>query len=71
MNLNPTTPPERISIRGNTQGITYTVQDTSDYMDIPDGGFFGKTEFVSDLDRAVGTAAEMKDTFKFVPIREA
>ena len=71
MNLNPTTPPERISIKGNTQGITYTVQDTSDYMDIPDGGFFGKTEFVSDLDRAVGTAAEMKDTFKFVPIREA
>ncbi len=68
INLNPTNPPKLISIKGNSQNISYTVQDTSDYMDIPDGGFFGKTEFVSDLDASVGTAVQMKDTFKFIKI---
>ena len=64
----PTSPPEFISVKGNSQGISYTVQDTSDYMDIPDGGFFGRTEFITDSGSAVGTATEMKETFKFIKI---
>ena len=68
INLNPTSPPEFISVKGNSQGISYTVQDTSDYMDIPDGGFFGRTEFITDSGSAVGTATEMEETFKFIKI---
>jgi hypothetical protein len=60
LNLNPVTPPDVISIKGNSSGIRYTVQDTSDYMGVSDGGFFGKTEFISDLDAATGTASSIR-----------
>ena len=64
------TPPERISIKNNEQGLVYTIQDTSDYMDIPDGGLYGRTEFVTDCDSKVGTSVEIKGSIRFIPIIE-
>ena len=67
-NLNPITPPAYIKVLNNKYGYKYVVFDTSDYKDIDDGGFFGKTEFVSDNERRIGTnySDENTETFKFV-----
>ncbi len=62
-NHNPVLPPKYIKILSNKDyGYKYVVLDTSEYED---GGFFGKTEFVSDGGAVVGTANKKNDTFKF------
>ena len=56
-------PPKYIEILGNgAHGYKYVVLDTSEYED---GGFFGKTEFISDGGTVVGTSDKENDTFKF------
>ena len=56
-------PPKHIKILGNSDyGYKYVVLDTSEY---DGGGFFGKTEFISDGGTVVGTANKENDTFKF------
>ena len=62
-NHNPVLPPEYIEILGNGEyGYKYVVLDTSEYED---GGFFGKTEFISDGGKVVGTSNKENDTFEF------
>lgn len=68
MNLNPVTPPRSVSIKGNAQGLVYTVQDTSDYMNVPDGGLYGKTEFSNGKESCIGTAGKLSDTLEFIPV---
>ena len=59
-------------IVGNKQGLRYLVPDTHDYMDVPDGGFFGKTEFISDSETYLGTdfVGKATDTFKFINMED-
>ena len=71
-NLNRITPPPYMRIVGNKQGLRYLVPDTHDYMDVPDGGFFGKTEFISDSETYIGTdfVGKATDTFKFINMED-
>ena len=65
-NHNPIMPPEYIKVLGNEgAGYKFVIHDTSEYEG---GGFFGKTEFVSDGGTVVGTANKENDTFKFKKI---
>ena len=72
LNLNPITPPDHITIKGNSQGLTYLVPNTKDYMGVRDGGFFGKTEFVTDGVTYLGTdyVGEDTKTFKFIDMEQ-
>ena len=65
-NHNPIMPPKYIKILGNTDaGYNFIVHDTSEYED---GGFFGTTEFTSDLGSFTGTKNDSDNTFKFEKI---
>lgn len=68
MNLNPVTPPRSIRISGNRQNLLYTVQDTSDYMNLPDGGLYGKTAFATEEECHIGTTEKFNNTIEFVAI---
>lgn len=62
-NKNPITPPKYIKILGNTDvKYDFVVHDTSEYEN---GGFFGKTEFITDTDTYIGTTDKNSSTFKF------
>ena len=66
-NLNPIVPPEYIKITNNKNNYAYIFDDTSE---IPgaDGGFFGKTKFITEDESFVGTAnsGSKNGTFKFI-----
>lgn len=65
-NHNPIIPPKYIKIFGNGDvNYKFRVQDTSEYED---GGFFGKTEFVTERGTTVGTADSSDETFEFAKI---
>ena len=65
-NHNPIIPPKYVKILGNDAlGYKYIIPGTSEYED---GGFFGKTEFISDGGVKVGTADKNDSTFAFNPI---
>ncbi len=68
-NLSPIAPPRHIKIV-NSEGFKILVPDTANYMDVPDGGFFGRTKFITDEKTYVGTDYTGEDTgvFKFVSI---
>ena len=67
-NLNPIVPPKYIKITNNKNNYVYLVNDMSSFEGITDGGFFGKTEFITDDESFVGTnhSEENTKTFKFV-----
>ena len=67
-NLNPIIPPKYVKIINNKYGYKFVVYDTSSYKDMDDGGFFGKTEFISDNERRIGSNYSDVETenFKFV-----
>jgi hypothetical protein len=74
-NLNPIAAPKFIKITSNEGAsipgkCVIKVYDTANYKDIPDGGFFGKTEFISDNNKYDGTdyVGEDTETFKFITI---
>ncbi len=74
-NLNMVVPPKHIVITGNKNASVdgkcrIVVYDTSNYKDVADGGFFGKTEFITDGHKYVGTdfAGQDTETFKFIAI---
>ena len=71
-NFNQITPPEKITVTGNAQGIRYVIPNTKDYMDVPDGGFFGNTDFVTDGVCYHGTDYVGQDTktFKFIKMED-
>ena len=76
-NLNPIAPPKYIRLYGNKNAsepgkVKVVVYDTSDYMGVADGGFFGKTEFATDGATYMGTdyADKETETFKFVKMGE-
>jgi len=60
-NLNPIIPPRFMEIRGESE-CEIIVQDTSAYED---GGFFGKTEFITDKESCTGTAQKACGAFRF------
>ena len=75
VNLNPIAPPKYVKILSNEGAkipgkCKLAVYDTANYMDVPDGGFFGKTEFATDGVSYVGTDFVGKDTetFDFITI---
>ena len=75
VNLNPIAPPRYFKLYGNGNAtedgkVRIQVYDTANYKDIPDGGFFGKTEFVTDGASYVGTdyCGEETETFDFIPV---
>jgi hypothetical protein len=72
LNLNPITPPAHLTIKGNSQGLSYLVPNTKDYLGVPDGGFFGKTEFITDGECYLGTDYVGKNTktFKFIDMED-
>ena len=61
-NVNPIIPPKYIKMLGNTEGYKLAVQDTSEYEG---GGFFGKTEFITENGVTVGTADHSDSNFDF------
>ena len=62
-NHNPVIPPKYIKILGNGEvKYKYVVQDTSEYED---GGFFGKTEFITENGVTVGTSDHSDQNFDF------
>ena len=67
-NLNPIVPPKYLKVTGNTCKYVYIVNDMSSFEGITDGGFFGKTEFITDDATYVGTnhSDENTKTFKFI-----
>ena len=67
-NLNPIVPPEYVKVINNKRGYKFVVYDTSSYEGMVDGGFFGKTRFISDNETLVGTSHTDKttETFKFI-----
>ncbi len=72
-NLNQVTPPSIISIKGNDNATKpgkcrFSVYDSSKYGGVTDGGFFGKTEFVTDSNSYLGTDYKNQDTetFRFI-----
>ena len=76
-NLNPIAPPKYIRLYGNEKAsvpgkVTVAVYDTAHYKDIPDGGFFGKTEFATDGATYFGTdyVGEETETFSFVSMND-
>ncbi len=77
VNLNVVTPPAKIIIKGN-EGASkpgrckFVVFDTSKYHGVNDGGFFGKTRFITDDSEYVGTdfVGDDTETFKFVSLDE-
>ena len=72
-NLNMIAPPEHVKIV-NTKGVCgpykFLIYDTANYKDIPDGGFFGKTKFITDNNTYIGTdyVGQDTETFKFITI---
>ena len=76
-NLNPIAPPKYFKLYGNNNAsedgkIRVQVYDTANYKDVPDGGFFGKTEFVTDGASYIGTdyCGVETETFDFIPIEK-
>jgi hypothetical protein len=69
-NLNPIAPPSVIEIRNTKLPYSYVIYDTANYKNVPDGGFFGKTRFVSDNNTYLGTdyVGKETETFKFITI---
>lgn len=74
-NLNPNTPPAVIEIKGNGKAlkdgkVRLVVFDTANYKGVTDGGFFGKTKFITDGASYTGTdyVGQDTETFKFVAI---
>ena len=70
-NLNIVTPPPSIQIIGNYDAkkpgkCKFVVYDTSKYHGVTDGGFFGKTRFITDANEYVGTDFVGEDTETFV-----
>lgn len=67
-NLNPTVPPKYIKILNNKGKYVFLVNDMSSFDGVTDGGFFGKTKFISDNETCVGTNYSDVETesFKFV-----
>jgi hypothetical protein len=77
VNLNVITPPSEITILGNEGAnapgrCKFLVYDTSKYIGVSDGGFFGKTKFKTEECEYVGTdhVGEDTDSFKFMPLYE-
>ncbi len=77
VNLNVITPPSEITILGNEGAnapgrCRFLVYDTSKYVGVSDGGFFGKTKFKTEECEYVGTdhVGEDTDSFKFMPLYE-
>ena len=73
-NLNMIAPPKYFRLYGNKNAseegkARILVYDTAHYMDVPDGGFFGKTEFATDGATYIGAdhVGEDTETFKFIP----
>ena len=65
-NHNPIIPPKYIKIFGNGEvNYKFRVQDTSEYEG---GGFFGKTEFVTERATTVGTSDKSDTNFNFAKI---
>ncbi len=69
-NLSPIAPPELIRLVNSKNACRVLVYDTANYKDVPNGGFFGKTSFVSDNNTYKGTDYVGRDTetFKFITI---
>ena len=74
-NLNPIAPPAYVAITSNKKAevdgkIKLVVYDTANYKNVPDGGFFGNTDFVTDGETYRGTdfVGQDTETFKFVTI---
>ena len=67
-NLNPIIPPKYMEVKNNKCGYVYIVNDMSAFEGITDGGFFGKTEFITDNETYVGTSHtdEKTENFKFI-----
>lgn len=67
-NLNPIRPPKYMKVFNNKHNYVYIVNDMSAFEGVVDGGFFGKTEFITDGATYVGTnhCDEETETFKFV-----
>lgn len=55
-NLNKIVPPEFIKVVNNKDNYKFVVYDFSTYDGMKDGGFFGKTKFISDNETYEGTA---------------
>ena len=72
INFNQITPPDKITITGNAQGIRYVIPNTKDYMDVPNGGFFGNTDFVTDgvCYHATDYVGQDTKTFKFIKMED-
>ena len=75
VNLNKVTPPTEMKILNNEGGkkagrCRFVVYDTSKYLGVTDGGFFGKTRFLTENEEYVGTdfVGEDTETFKFVSL---
>ncbi len=73
LNLNPVTPPTVIKITSHKGASVdgkckITVFDTNHIEGVKDGGFFGKTRFITDNNQYTGTNFVGKDTetFKFI-----
>ena len=67
-NLNKVIPPEYIRVINNKDNYKFVVYDYSSFEGVSDGGFFGKTKFISDNESRVGTNYSDVETenFKFV-----
>ena len=67
-NLNPIVPPSYVKITNNKNKYVYLINDMSSFDGVTDGGFFGKTNFISDNETLVGTSHPDRiiETFKFV-----
>ena len=67
-NLNRIIPPKYLKVTGNKCKYVYCVNDMSSFEGITDGGFFGKTEFISDNEAYLGTnhTDEKTENFKFI-----
>jgi hypothetical protein len=76
-NLNMIAPPKYFKLYSNKNAsedgkAKILVYDTAHYKDVPDGGFFGKTEFATDGATYIGAdhVGEETETFKFITIGE-
>ncbi len=69
-NINPIVPPKYFRAKNNKNKYVFLVNDMSSLEGVSDGGFFGKTEFVSDDETYVGTSHSEKETktFKFIKL---
>ena len=71
-NLNPILPPKYMKVTNNKNGYVYLVNDMSSFDGITDGGFFGKTEFITDSVTYIGTSHfdEKTEDFKFISYKK-